>query len=311
MKKTLLFLTILQFCVNPLQSQVLISYYSFDDGTINDQVGDINGANNGATLTEDRFGNANMAMYFDGSATIDYGDSSETNLNNITGISISCWTKSNNLSSSGLTSIVSRWTGSGPTEQYGLFAQSNDHLFAIGSVASNGISLNGNIDTAWTHVVVTYSGTSVIYYINGSASSGGFAGSAFPGSSGSAKLFVGSQNGTSRFFTGAIDDIKIYDEAISAATVLALYNESNPTVGVNENPIPNQIRLYPNPSSSQLNITSSEALEKISIIDLTGKTIRTIVNPSNSIDVSELSKGLYFLQVHSKNGISNKRFVKE
>jgi hypothetical protein len=294
-----------------MQSQVLISYYSFNDGTSNDQVGDIDGANIGATLTTDRFGNANMAMYFDGSATIDYGDSSETNLNNITGISISCWTKSNNLSSAGLTSIVSRWTGSGSSEQYGLFAQSNDHLFAIGSVASNGISLNGNIDTGWTHVVATYSATSVIYYINGVSSGGGFTGTPFPGSSGSAKLFVGSQNGTSRFFTGAIDDIKIYDEAISSATVLALYNELNPTLGINENPTPNQITLYPNPSSSQLNINSSEAVEQIRIIDLTGKTISTIVKPNNSIDVSLLSKGVYLLQIQTKKGISNNRFIKE
>ncbi|MDG1476209.1 MAG: T9SS type A sorting domain-containing protein [Vicingaceae bacterium] len=311
MKKTLLFLTIFQFCITPLQSQVLISNYSFNDGTSNDQVGDINGANNGATLTEDRFGNANMAMYFDGSATIDYGDSSETDLNNITGISISCWTKSNNLSSSGLTSIVSRWTGSSSSEQYGLFAQTNDHVFAIGSVASNGVSLNGNIDTAWTHLVVTYSGTSVIYYINGVSSGGGFTANPFPGSSGSAKLFVGSQNGTSRFFTGAIDDIKIYDEIISAATVLALYNESNPTVGVNENPKPNQITLYPNPSSSTLNINSSDAVEQIRLIDLTGKTIETIIKPNNTIDISLLSKGVYLLQIQSEKGISHKRFIKE
>jgi hypothetical protein len=311
MKKALLFLTILQFCVNPLQSQVLISDYSFDDGTINDQVGDINGANIGATLTEDRFGNANMAMYFDGSATIDYGDSSETNLNNITGISISCWTKSDNLSSTGLTSIVSRWTGSSSTEQYGLFAQSNDHLFAIGSVASGGISLNGNIDTSWTHVVVTYSGTSVVYYINGATASGGFTSGPFPGSSGSAKLFVGSQNGNSRFFTGAIDDIKIYDEAISAATVLALYNELNPALGLDDNAFNNTIGVHPNPSSSQINITSSQSIDKIHIIDLNGRLLRTLVNPDNMIDVSALSKGMYVLQIHTQKGISNKRFTKE
>ncbi|MDG1476210.1 MAG: T9SS type A sorting domain-containing protein [Vicingaceae bacterium] len=71
------------------------------------------------------------------------------------------------------------------------------------------------------------------------------------------------------------------------------------------------IIVFPNPTSSELTLTATEQIEKINIIDLTGKTIRTIVNPNNSIDVSELSKGLYFLQVHSKNGISNKRFVKE
>ena len=311
MKRNLLFLIVLHFSLSPLQSQVLKSYYSFDDGTINDQVGDINGTNNGATLTDDRFGNANMAMYFDGSATIDYGDSSETDLNNMTGISISCWTKSDNLNSPGLTSIVARWTGSGSSEQYGLFAQENDHLFAIGSVASNGISLEGNINTEWTHVVVTYSGTSVVYYINGAATSGGFTGTPFPGSVGSAKLYVGSQNGNSRFFKGSIDDIKIYDETITAATVLTLYNEVNSTVGINEKITQNQFTLYPTPSTSQLNIESSEKIDEINIIDLSGTTLKTIVNPKNKIDVSLLSQGLYLLQIQSSNGITNKRFVKE
>jgi len=71
------------------------------------------------------------------------------------------------------------------------------------------------------------------------------------------------------------------------------------------------ISVFPNPSSSQLNISASEQIEKINIMDLTGKTIKTIVQPNKTIDVSSLTKGMYFLQVHTEKGITSKRFIKE
>ena len=235
MKKILLYLFISGSLSYQLGAQTLISYYSFNDGTTNDQVGNIHGANNGAKDTTDRFGNPNMAKYFTNSAYIDCGDSAGTNLNNMNGISISCWTKTTQaeLGFSSLRAIVSRWTGSASTEQYGLFSKANYHVLAVGTVYKNGLNLPGGLDTNWTHVVVTY-GSSITYYINGVLKSSSPAG-LFPGSVGTAPMFIGSQGGGARFFEGFIDDIKIFDGQIDSATVSNLYNESNPSVGINEN----------------------------------------------------------------------------
>ena len=42
-----------------------------------------------------------------------------------------------------------------------------------------------------------------------------------------------------------------------------------------------------------------------------GKTIETIVTPNNTIDVSYLTKGVYFLQVKTDKGWINKKFIKK
>src|SRR3990167_8524330 len=68
----------------------LVTYYSFD-GNANDGSGNgNNGIVNGATLTTDRFGNANSAYDFDGSSTISVANT--TSLNIPSGqITVSVW----------------------------------------------------------------------------------------------------------------------------------------------------------------------------------------------------------------------------
>ncbi|MBL4648919.1 MAG: hypothetical protein JKY03_04255 [Aureispira sp.] len=61
-------------------AQTAVSSYSFT-GNAEDDLGDNNGVVYGATLTEDRFGNANSAYQFDGiDDYINFGDSSEFRL---------------------------------------------------------------------------------------------------------------------------------------------------------------------------------------------------------------------------------------
>ena len=62
-----------------------------------------------------------------------------------------------------------------------------------------------------------------------------------------------------------------------------------------------QIKLYPNPVNDYLNISSSEAIKKIELYDLSSKTIfsKQIFGFTNSIDqnMNELSKGIYFMKI--------------
>lgn len=63
----------------------------------------------------------------------------------------------------------------------------------------------------------------------------------------------------------------------------------------------NQIAIYPNPAQNAFTFTTERPLnnEVVQLLDLTGKVIRTeqISGLSNTIDVSELSNGLYFLRI--------------
>lgn len=83
-------------------------------------------------------------------------------------------------------------------------------------------------------------------------------------------------------------------------------------VGLNEQKIQNSLSIYPNPASSLITIDNTElTIESISIIDVTGKTIKSIVPTNNTFDVSNLVNGIYFLQVQTKEGLISKKFIKE
>jgi len=89
-----------------------------------------------------------------------------------------------------------------------------------------------------------------------------------------------------------------------------LYTCHQAATGIPENQEEN-ILLYPNPTSSILTLNTSEQINSVNIIDITGKTVKTIASNSNTIDVSDLVKGIYFLQVQTDNGITNNKFIKE
>lgn len=71
--------------------------------------------------------------------------------------------------------------------------------------------------------------------------------------------------------------------------------------------------LAPNPAKNQVNILSSSntRILQVAIQTLTGKTVQIIKNPSNSIDISSLSPGVYLLSIQSTTGVTVKKLVKE
>jgi len=71
-------------------------------------------------------------------------------------------------------------------------------------------------------------------------------------------------------------------------------------------------KIYPNPVSELLFISSENTvIESISIYSLTGKKVIDVVNETNSISVSTLSKGMYFIEISSASGKSVKKFIKK
>lgn len=79
--------------------------------------------------------------------------------------------------------------------------------------------------------------------------------------------------------------------------------------------------IYPNPAQSQITIEFDLAETKntfIEIKNILGQTIKTISNYAFvrgnnkiEIDISEFSKGLYFVQLQSENRITSKKIIKE
>lgn len=69
--------------------------------------------------------------------------------------------------------------------------------------------------------------------------------------------------------------------------------------------------LYPNPTSDVINIliSDNQSILKVLIYNLLGQKL--ISSKSDQvIDVSQLEKGIYLIEVETKNGMSTKRFIK-
>jgi len=74
----------------------------------------------------------------------------------------------------------------------------------------------------------------------------------------------------------------------------------------------NYITVFPNPSSSTINLPDYDGELDYKIIDIQGKTYRADLLSANRIDISKLPSGLYFIIFVSDNKIVGKNsFVKE
>ncbi|MBR1835577.1 MAG: choice-of-anchor J domain-containing protein [Bacteroidales bacterium] len=70
-----------------------------------------------------------------------------------------------------------------------------------------------------------------------------------------------------------------------------------------------RVALFPNPTSSILNI-AAEGVKEVSVLDVNGRTVMTEKNV-NSIDMTELANGVYFVRVITNDGISTQKIVKK
>lgn len=76
----------------------------------------------------------------------------------------------------------------------------------------------------WTHVAFTYNTVlGMVVYVN--AVSDGTIASTGALTSGSANLYIGQQSGQTRFYNGFIDDVRVYNRALAAIEILAIYRE--------------------------------------------------------------------------------------
>ena len=204
----------------------LVAYYPFN-GNANDESGNgNNGTVDGATLTTDRLGNTNSAYSFDGSSNkINASVGKELS---VTYLTLSAWIR---ITGSG--TYNPRIVAVGPTgsayQHYSLILEGTTSQrrlwFYTSTNVTNAYSSSTLLDNDgnWHNTVVTYDGSQVKFYIDGVIDNTTVV-------SGSIKTFTSallqvgySDNGTDRF-QGIIDDIRIYNRALSSSEIEELYN---------------------------------------------------------------------------------------
>lgn len=72
------------------------------------------------------------------------------------------------------------------------------------------------------------------------------------------------------------------------------------------------VTIYPNPTANVLTVSTPSGIEKIELLDVSGKIVKLIQGNSNEIrtDISDLSSGMYFVKVYSSLGIATKKLLK-
>jgi len=215
----------------------LIAHYPFD-GNANDASGNgNNGTVYGATLTVDRLGNANRAYSFDGvNDYIDFGNSPVFSPS--TAITLSAWIKrSGNIGQWGSSDFIIGKLDDYATRAYYL-AFWNDML--QGEVSEDGgitDRLNVNsikqiTDTEWHHVAAVFDGSRMDLYIDGVLNSGDSNGNVTSIHQNASRLVVGyCLAAGGHYFSGSIDDVRVYNRALSAAEIDELAGSAPPPSG--------------------------------------------------------------------------------
>lgn len=103
-----------------------------------------------------------------------------------------------------------------------------------------------------------------------------------------------------------------FTESAMEVDYVRIYQESTASVSKNDNLL--EVTLFPNPVNNELNIQFSSDLNAIkgTIYTITGQKIQEFYQKSKSkkIDVSNLTKGIYFLRLASEKGTSLHKIIK-
>ncbi len=124
---------------------------------------------------------------------------------------------------------------------------------------------------------------------------------------------------TINLFNGGTLTFKVtpFYAGLTGTYLLDLVVKRTANVGIDEVATAKNLFVYPNPTADELNIEVKNAAMEISNIEVkdnVGKTVKTFTHPTSNttkIDVSDLSNGIYILQLNGKGKESiAKQFVK-
>ncbi len=222
--------------VNEIMAQVpnyvptngLVGWWPFS-GNASDLSGNgNNGTVNGASLTADRFGNTNNAYSFNGSSNYISVSNSST-LQNLSILSVSAWVKINSWYNSGGSQYFPILHKSDQSGQYGLYSvalQSGGGIYHLGSCETGFTYNNWNLNS-WSHVVVVITPTTTNLYINGLLVASPACGS-FPQNPVSTLplIFGMDKPGLIEYANGSIDDIGVWNRALTQQEITNLYGSS-------------------------------------------------------------------------------------
>ena len=291
---------------NYVPTNGLVGWWPFNGNANDESSNGNNGTVTGATLTTDRFSNLNAAFHLDGNGQNIYVANNFFD-NGSAGWSLSIWynlaqlSNPNNGNSSHV--LFNTW----PHNGLGLYMNwggSSKYSFFLGngtpanswntsifnSESNQNIALN-----SWHNVVLVKSGNTYSLYIDGVFDINWIANTTI--SPYFYKMYFGVADPvvSSEVIIGDIDDIGVWNRALTDQEITALFNSS--TVGINEVSENNLFSVYPNPAHSLINVNIDAKLmgSVFTIYDNIGKAVKTgkLNSVNTTIELNDLSGGIY------------------
>ena len=230
-------------CDGPLG---LVAAYSFDQGsgaTAQDESGNNhNGSIVGAGWTSGRHGSA---LSFDGSN--DHVGLGSLGTFSQTAFTLQAWIQKDTTKND--VAVIGTWTGTGPMLWVDHLA-SRHRLTLAGGISDYLDSGQGPTIGEWQHIAATFSGSTARYYVNGVEVASRTVNN---GAGASDTWRIGAYGGSpSGFFDGVIDDVRIYNRALTATEIQVDMNQ----------PVPPKDTTPPTPPGT---LTATGAVQQVSL----------------------------------------------
>lgn len=292
----------------------LIGYWPFS-GNANDSSGSGNhGTVHGATLTTDRFGNLNSAYHFNG--VNDYISCGYNNMpSGNSPRTISFWILSD-------TYPINNSFNAHQGVSYGTPSTNSDNELYFWRNASNVDYLrysgyNNDFDwvvsyntNQWYNIVATYDGNDAKVYLDNVL----LGSNPFPSwNTVLDSVLFGTYPSHLNYHEGKIDDILIYNRALTSLGIDSIFNGTSPTGLISIN-YKDQIKIYPNPSKDYITIDYKgyPTLKGCTLIvtNSNGQTIYTdLINKEQSVINLSAWKGNGIYFVYLIDGQCNPTYI--
>jgi len=102
-----------------------------------------------------------------------------------------------------------------------------------------------------------------------------------------------------------------YADSISDTTTVYIQFDVSSTAAV-EKLTSRELKIYPNPTNRTIYLPQELQNKKILIYDVKGAMVKKVVkNSGNKLDISDLQKGVYFIQIKTNDALYHQKFVKK
>ena len=326
MKNILVLTAIFCSCVLCAQStEGLIAHYPFNGSATDASENGHHGTIYGTEFTENRYGEAGQAVFFDGfDDYINVPDAEGLRLSG--SYTISTWVNLAGYDSGIVNTILSKRVGAGNTG-YLFFITGNEHTLGIPAgtcvmVVSGGsdpytVTEAAIEEEAWTHILFDYDADNNVARtcFNLQQDSEQEIHATNADTAVELKIGIDSPNQNSDFaFKGAMDDLRIYNRILTEEERMELFLEGNVNeVEAEQSAV--SFSVFPNPTGGQfvLKAENSSAVQNVRIVDLQGKIIRDYrFRADLEIDLTSQTAGVYMVILQNARGeiIGSKKIVK-